>query len=70
MRKEREKFGRTSEGPFGEIIYVPPLDWNRAYRTVFYGDSTTPIDSFTYLSDSTTWPDNPGWSTTWTEEVQ
>ena len=65
MRKEREKFGRTSEGPW-RISYQTST--NQIYQ-VSANSITTPFDSFTYLSDSTTWPDDPGWSTTWTEEA-
>jgi len=66
MRKEREKSGRTSKGPW-RISYQTSA--SQVYQ-VSVDSITTPLDSFTYLSDSTTWPDNLGWSTTWTEEVQ
>ena len=66
MRKEREKSGRTSEGPW-RISYQTSA--NQVYQ-VPVDSITTPLDSLTYLSDSTIWPDNPGWSTTWTEEAQ
>ena len=69
MRKEREKFGRTSEGPW-RISYEVPMVSTLEYLKPEASTSTATVDSFVFLSDSTAWPDDPGWSTTWTEEVQ
>jgi len=66
MRKERAKSGRTSEGPW-RISYQTSA--SQVYQ-VSVDSITTPLDSFTYLSDSTTWPGYPRGAVTWTEEAQ
>ena len=69
MRKEREKFGRTSEGPW-RVKYEIPTVSTLEYPEPEASTSTATVDSFVFLSDLTTWPDDLGWFTTWTEETQ